>query len=200
VSLVAHFKETKGCGEHDEFCLLASLGLHQPGHTVHRIVVHLKAHWRRIAVEFFGPSLMTGAFCCAYKLLDIMGDLVFGTGSLQTTEFHPFVSISLGIAVVALLPGAPYAWLMESAFVKGLQPRSGRTVARSTTLGALAGLALGMGIGLFVIRPHGEFDPKLCAVMSVVLAAYGLVVGFVLGLILRFMARRVASVAAAAGT
>lgn len=153
-----------------------------------RVIAHLQAHPRRIALEFIGPSLVGVAFLFVIWAVGFAGDLVFGSGSLQSLYF--FLGVSAVVAPGSLAPGFIYAVAMECAFVKGdLSPRSWKAVGLSTGLGSFAGLAVGLMAGL-IFWPHGVFDPKLMFRLGVAFTIYGTVVGFMLGLILRFDAPR----------
>ncbi len=142
-------------------------------------------------MEVFGPVLLSSIPFIGFEAWLLTEKLAFiNTGKIIAQEVGFFAMALMIFAVIAFVPSSIFAFLMESAFAKGLQPRSGKSVGLSSLLGTLAGLGVGLIVGL-IVRPHGNFDAQITGTVSLALAIYGLLIGCAMGLILRVADRRV---------
>ncbi len=118
----------------------------------------------RVAVEILAPPLV--AFALAVAFLQLEGPTL-GTGDLKE------LAQLLGFAyLVSILPSLLFAMLMEAAFARWFNPRSGLTVLLGAGLGALCGL----GVNFILRNVHDEGLLRF-------LVALGVATGGVVGLV-----------------
>lgn len=123
----------------------------------------------RIAVEVLGPPLV------AATILEIIA--VVGLREVGALKLIPLFLI-FGY-LLAGLPSLAFTLILEIAFAKGLDPRSGRAVLLSSVLGAASGVPIDMLMaGKLTVRPNAS-----CFV------ALGIVTGCATGLFIRRWSR-----------
>jgi hypothetical protein len=123
----------------------------------------------RIAVEILAPPLV------AWLLGVAILEHGWPTGRFTAADLRALAGL-LGFAYVAAgLPSLVFALLMELAFARWFEPRSGLTLVLATGLGGLAGVAVSL-----ILREAGVLQ---------FLVILGLAAGAVVGLILFAAAR-----------
>lgn len=133
---------------------------------------------KRIALELIGPPLLGGF---------VLGLVFFFPGMIQNAntdkpwELIPMALYSVLISVIAafLIAGIPsliYTCVMEWRFGRGLDPRSGRSIALSALLGVAAGLAITLAYG-------SERADAL--ILGLTFCGTGLIVGLIMGLLIK---------------
>ncbi len=122
---------------------------------------------------FLGALLMTG-FSIGEHLLR-KGNLAF-----VFLQGRDYLLVFLYAYVFGILPSLAYMGLLERAFNRGLDPAEWWTVALSGGLG----LSAGAGIMLFVSSGRSSVGELTY------FATFGLIVGLLLGLIIRFFTRK----------
>jgi len=133
----------------------------------------------RIALEVLGPPLL-GA--CLLNGVGIARDLLSGTGwSYIWLQRQDYLVVVFWAYLLGVLPSLGYMGVMEWRFARGLNPRSSRTVIWSLSLGFVAGGLIGAIVG-------GLFDGSFrdAAVVAAYFSAAGQVVGWLLGLLIRY--------------
>lgn len=134
---------------------------------------------KRIAFELLGPAALGAGICClVYLCAATWGILVekreswnalYELGSMMPMIFL-FAYVSAGLQSIL------YTAIMEWRFKQGLNPRSWRMVGWSTLVGFASG-------GVFTLGELGNFEAVLPSLAT--LGGFGLVVGFLMGLLIR---------------
>jgi hypothetical protein len=135
---------------------------------------------KRIALEVLAPPVLGGLGIMAISIVIGLWNGIRPLRLLQDTRDYLIVTFIFSY-VIGIVPSLAYTGVMETAFARGLDPACGRTVALSGFLGLAAGLGIAIVFGWK--RPTPVEYP-------VILAADGLLVGCLLGLIIRFLTRR----------
>lgn len=133
---------------------------------------------KRITLEvLFPPGLAAGLMTGYSTVLALLS----GIATDRLIEELPYVLITFVYAYTfGLLPSATYMALMELAFSRGLEPRGWRMVALSGALGLLAGLASAALMTLW-------FSSNARIPMWVNFSLFGLIVGLLIGQVVRFL-------------
>jgi hypothetical protein len=133
---------------------------------------------KRIALEVWGPPFLGAALMTFYSV----GEQVLRSGDLSFVflQTRDYLLIFVYAYVFGTLPSLAYMGLMEAAFSRGLEPTEWRTVALSSGLGLLA------GTGIMLLVSSGRASVGELSYF----ATFGLIVGLLLGVIIRFFTRK----------
>jgi hypothetical protein len=135
---------------------------------------------KRIALELLGPPAIGVMVVVAVTEGHALWAFAQGDGSWlrQGGLFKDFWILILIAYVFAGLQSLVYTLVMEWRFSHGLDPRSGRAVVWSTTLGFLSGAAIVLAYGL-----DRSDQISICLFFG----GIGTAVGYVMGLLIRWL-------------
>jgi len=141
----------------------------------------------RVILGFFGPTLLVVA---KYVVLerDAYLDILHGGWGGIVEALLMLGSVMLAICVQMLPVGFFYALLMEWRYTRGLEPRSGKGVG----VAALVGLLMGV-VGCLPFLFAGA---RGWIFLALFYGAQGLVMGLILGLLVKFLTPRIPPVLA----
>ena len=133
---------------------------------------------KRIALEVLGPPFLGAFLMMGFSI----GEHLLRNGSLSFVflQGRDYLLVFFYAYVFGTLPSLAYMGLMEAAFRRRLDPTEWRAVGLSSGLGLLA------GAGIMLLVSSGRASARELTYF----AAFGFIVGLLLGLIIRFLTRR----------
>ncbi len=135
---------------------------------------------KRIALELLGPPLLGAALVVLLQGGAALGEVVMKDGSWQS--ILPILSmvpiVVLFAYAMTMIQSILYTVVMEWRFARGLDPRSWNSVGLSSLLGFASGAAICMAYG---------FERSDLRFLWLFYAGIGLVVGILLGLLIKVL-------------
>lgn len=142
----------------------------------------------RVSLEFFGPTLLVVAKHVVLDERDAYLDMLrWGWGGVVEALLL-LGSVMLAICVTTFPVGFFYTLLMEWRYTRGLEPRSGKGVGVAALVGVLMGVTGCLPL-LFAGARGWVF-------LTLYYGAQGLVMGLILGLLVKFLTPRIPPVLA----
>ncbi len=133
---------------------------------------------KRIALEVLGPPFLGAFLLTCFSI----GEHLLRNGNLSFVflQGRDYLLVFFYAYVFGILPSLAYMSLMEAAFNRGFEPTEWRSVALSGGLGLLA------GAGIMLLASTGRASVGELTYF----ATFGLIVGLLLSLIIRFFTRK----------